>query len=204
MRLSKISTAVVLGTLAVISMQAQAVDTGTATVNATAGLAPVVVVSCTDVNFGVWRIPNRSSGGQTTVITLTTATNTSGAVTTATATGDTTSVALATGYVAPTAATCSVSGIMNKSATVRTAISANTSLTFAPSTHESLADPTALAALSAELTLAGTGVAIDGNGSGAFRVTGVLTIPAAIIGGNYGGYKTNGVNAATVTVTDQI
>ena len=204
MRLSKISTAVVLGTLAVISMQAQAVDTGTATVNATAGLAPVVVVSCTDVNFGVWRIPNRSSGGQTTVITLTTAANTAGAVTTATATGDTTSVALATGYLAPVAATCSVSGIMNKAATVQTAISANTSLTFAPSTHESLADPTALAALSAELTLAGTGVAIDGNGSGAFRVTGVLTIPAAITGNNYGGYKTSVGNAATVTVTDQI
>ena len=113
-------------------------------------------------------------------------------------------MALATGYLAPVAATCSVSGIMNKSATVQTAISANTGLTFATSNHESLAHPTTLAALSADLSLEGTGVSIDANGLGAFRVGGVLTIPQAITGNNYGGYKTNGVNAATVTVTDQI
>lgn len=203
MRLSKISTAVVLGTLAVISMQAQAVDTGTATVNATAGLAPVVIVSCTDVNFGVWRIPNRASGGVTTV-TLTAATNTAGAATAAVAGGNITRVALASGFLAPSAATCSVSGLMNQLTSVTTAISANNNLGFTSSSHEGLDIPITLASLSANLSLAGTGVYIDANGLGAFRVNGVLTIPSVINGNHYGGYKTNGVNAATVTVMDQI
>jgi hypothetical protein len=203
MKFSKISAAVAMGTLAAISMQAQGADTGTASVNAIAGLAPVITISCTDVNFGVWRIPSRSSGGATT-ITLTTATNTAAAATTAAATGNTTSVALASGFVAPTAATCSVSGIMNKSATVQTSIASNTGLTFATSNHESLAHPTALADLRANLSLEGTGVVIDASGVGAFRVGGVLTIPNVIDASHYGGYKTNGVNAALVTVTDQI
>ena len=203
MRLSKISTAVAMGTLALVSLQAYAVDTGTASVNAIAGLAPVVIVSCTDVNFGVWRIPNRTSGGATTV-TLTVPSNTAAAATTATATGNTTRVALASGFVAPTAATCSVSGLMTQLATVQTAIANNNNLGFTSSNHEALDTPITLAALSANLTLAGTGVYVDTNGLGAFRVTGVLTIPNVINGNHYGGYKTNGVNAATVSVMDQI
>lgn len=203
MKISKISTAVAMGTLALVSMQAQASDAGSANVNAIAGLAPVVIVSCTDVNFGVWRIPNRTSGGATTV-TLTVPSNTAAAATTATASGNTTRVSLASGYVAPTAATCSVSGIMNQLTTVQTSIASNTGLGFTSSNHESLDTPITLAALSANLTLAGTGVYIDGNGDGTFRVTGVLTIPTAINANHYGGYKTNGINAARVTVTDAI
>jgi hypothetical protein len=202
MRLSKISAAVALGTLALVSMQAQAVDSGSASVNATAGLAPVVIVSCTDVNFGVWRIPNRTSGGVTT-ITLTGG-NTAGSTTTATAAGNTTRVSLASGYVAPTAATCSVSGIMNQLTTVQTSIANNNYLGFTYSTHEGLDAPTTLAPMTADLSLAGAGVYIDTNGLGSFRVNGVLTIPQSINGNHYGGYKTNGINAARVTVMDQI
>ena len=203
MQLSKISAALAIGTLVIFSVQAKAADSGTASVNATAGLAPVVIVSCTDVNFGVWRIPNRTTGGATTV-TLTVSGNTAGATTTATAGGNTTRVALASGYVAPTAATCAVSGIMTQLSTVQTAISSNTGLGFTTSTQEGLDAPVTLAALSANLALGGTGVYIDTNGEGAFRVTGVLTIPTVINANHYGGYKTTGVNAARVTVTDAI
>ncbi len=203
MKFNKISAAVAMGTLAVISMQAQGADAGSASVNAIAGLAPVVIVSCTDVNFGVWRIPNRTSGGATTV-SLTVNGNTAAAATTATAAGNTTRVSLASGFVAPTAATCSVSGIMNQLATVQTSIASNTGLGFTSSNHEGLDTPISLASLSANLALGGTGVYIDTNGEGTFRVTGVLTIPTVINANHYGGYKTTGINAARVTVTDQI
>jgi hypothetical protein len=206
MRLNHISAAVALGAWAVFSLPAQAADSATASVNAMAGLAPVLTLSCTDVNFGVWRVPVRSGGGVTTV-TLTVDANNGAGTTTATAAGNTSSVSLSSEYLAPKAATCSVSGASVHTATIQTAIASNTGLTFGASTHESLATPGALAALSATLTLAGTGVVVDANGAGSFRITGTLSIPAAISASNYGGYKTQtgtGANAATVTLTDAI
>lgn len=207
MRFNKIATAIVMGSLAVLSTQAQAADTVTASVNAKAGLSPVLSLTCDDVNFGVWRVPVRNSGGTTTV-TLTVSANTAAGSTTATSGGNNTNVALASGYQVPAAATCSVAGSNNPAQTIQTAISNNTALSFGASNHNNLNNPAQVASLAADLTLGGTGVAISGTGDGTFRVTGVLTIPQAITVNNYGGYKTQtgGVggagNAATVTVTD--
>ncbi|WP_353209293.1 hypothetical protein [Sphingorhabdus sp.] len=194
--------ALLAATLTVLSaMPAQAQQVVTASVNARAGLAPLTSVVCDDVNFGVWRVPVRATGG-TSIVTLTVSANTAAGVTTAAVTGNTSNVAVAGGYIAPTAATCVVSGATNISTTLPTAISNNIGLSFGSSTHESLRAPPTLATLSANLSLAGTGVVVDSLGAGAFRVVGVLTIPQAINAVNYGGYRTS--NAATVSVTDAL
>lgn len=201
--------ALALVSAAMIAVPAQAQDTVSANVNAVAGISPVLSLTCNDVNFGVWRVPVRSSGG-TTAITLTVSANNSSGSTTATSGGNTTGVALASGYNVPNAATCTVNGSNNASQTIQSAISSNTGLKFGSSNHNNLNNPSQVAALTADLTLGGTGVVIGSTGAGTFRVTGVLTIPQTIAADNYGGYSTRSANmpdesvgnAATVTVTD--
>lgn len=201
--------ALALVSAAMIAVPAQAQDTVSANVNAIAGISPVLSLTCNDVNFGVWRVPVRSSGG-TTAITLTVSANNSSGSTTATSGGNTTGVALASGYNVPNAATCTVNGSNNASQTIQSAISNNTGLKFGSSNHNNLNNPSQLATLTADLTLGGTGVVIGSTGAGTFRVTGVLTIPQTITADNYGGYSTRSANmpddsvgnAATVTVTD--
>ena len=182
-----------------------AADTISASVNALAGLSPVLSLTCDDVNFGVWRVPVRSTGGATTV-TLTVDNNNASGSTTATLGTNTTGVAQASGYLAPDAAVCTVSGSNNPSSTIQTAITNNTALQFGASQHNNLSNPNSVAALSADLALGGGGVAVDTNGSGTFRVVGVLTIPETIDAVNYGGYASanasGGADSATVTVTD--
>ncbi len=187
---------------ATLASQANANDTKTAPVGAIAGLSPVLSLTCTNVNFGVWRVPVRSSGGATTV-TLTVSANNASGSTTATTGGNTTNVAAASGYEVPNAATCTVSGSNNATDTIQTAIADNTGLNFGISNHNNLTAPVATAALTADLALGGTGVLINSTGSGTFRVVGVLSIPETIVQDNYGGYATSTAeNSATVTVTD--
>ncbi len=193
--------AALLAASTLAAMPAQAQQVVTASVNARAGLAPLTAVTCDDVNFGVWRVPTRTTGGST-LITLTVSANNAAGTTTSTVSGNSTNVGLASGYIAPTAATCTVSGATNVSSTLPTAITNNVGLAFTSSTHESLRVPTTLSLLSATLDLAGTGVVIDSAGAGSFRVVGVMTIPQQIISANYGGYRTEA--SATVSVTDQI
>lgn len=203
---TKILPLAVVCAFAVGANQAAA-DTVTATVNAKAGLSPVLSLTCTDVNFGVWRVPVRSAGGVTTIVLTVSANNSTGA-TTATIGGNSTTVAAASGYEVPEAALCTVNGSNNISATIQNAIANNTGLTFGPSAHNNLKNPNTAASLSAELSLAGSGVAISATGNGTFRVIGTLTIPETIVEQNYGGYSTRSGgtegegNAATVTVTD--
>ena len=68
-------TAVALAMLATAGSSSVFAATTTANIDATAGLQPVLSVTCTPVKFGVWRIPTRSSGG-TTTITLSTISDT--------------------------------------------------------------------------------------------------------------------------------
>jgi len=194
---------------ATLATQANANDTVSATVNAKAGLSPVLSLTCSDVNFGVWRVPVRSTGGATT-ITLDVSLNTSAGATTPSVGGNTTNVAAASGYEVAEAAICSVNGSNNISKTIRTAITGNTGLSFGPSTHNNLKNPNTTASLSADLSLYEPGVAINAIGSGTFRVVGVLTIPETIAQIHYGGYSTRSGgldsqgNSATVTVTDAL
>jgi hypothetical protein len=193
--------ATILGTPSAASAQ----DSREAFVNARAGIVPVLNLVCTPVNFGVWRMPIRSTGGTTTVTLTVASGDQSLALTTATATGNVTSVALASGYQAPDAARCTVSGSTNPEQTIQTSIRDNIGLAFGASTHDNLTNPGTPATLSADLSLASTGVAINSNGTGVFRVAGVLTLPQTIAAVNYGGYSTTTAeNAAIVTVTDAL
>ena len=192
---------------AFVALPAQAQSTSTTistSVNARAGLSPILSVTCDAVNFGVWRVPIRNSGG-TTAITLTVSANDATGVSSGTASGNTINVALDTGYLLPSAATCNVYGSRPVGTTLTTAITGNTTLRFIASNHESLPTPSVMADLTANLALAAPGVAVDANGNGAFRVVGVLTIPQPIVAGNYGGYQTGTgttVGGATVSFTD--
>jgi hypothetical protein len=198
----KTNAALLAATLtALTALPAQAQQVVTASVNARAGLAPLTAISCDDVNFGVWRMPSRTTGGST-VITLTVSANNASGTTTATVTGNNTNVAVASGYNASLAATCAVTGATTVSATLPTTITNNVGLAFISSNHENLATPSVLSAMVATLTLGGTGVVIDSAGSGSFRVVGVLTVPQAVTTTNYGGYKTS--TSATVSMTDQV
>lgn len=187
--------------LAALPAQAQTANTVVTSVNARAGLAPLTSVSCTPVDFGVWRVPVRAAGrtgAGTTTVTLTE----SGGITTATLGGvDTTNVALATTYPAPTAGACSVVGAMNLNNSDQVSISGHQGMTFTSSNHNSLNRPSNLAALRADLTTVNS-VAISALGTGNFTVVGVLTIPSVIVAQNYGGYTTT--EPATVTVFDII
>ncbi len=178
-----------------------AADSVVASVDATAGLSPVLSMTCDSVNFGVWRIPTRTTGG-TTTITLTVSSNTAAGTTTATPGGNTTGAGLAAGYLPPLAATCTVSGSNNLSSTIQTSIAGATNLSFGPSAHNTLSVPAALASMRANLALAGTGVVINGSGTGTFRVVGVLTVPETIVAANYGGYRTE--DAAQVLASDTL
>lgn len=176
----------------------------TASVNARAGLASLFEVTCSPVNFGVWRVPVRSSGGTTRVFLDVSANDRTG-ISNAYLKGNTYLVSLASGYNPPEAGTCIVTGAVAVSTTLPTAISNNLNLSFIASNHEGLGTPGTLALLTADLRLfsggAGTNpVAIDANGSGSFRVVGILTIPEEIKAENYGGYETG--TGATVSVTD--
>jgi len=183
------------------AMPAQAQQVVSASVNARAGLAPLTNVVCDGVNFGVWRVPVRTSGGST-VIGLTVSANNAAGTTSSVLTGNVTNVGSASGYNAPEAGTCRVTGATTISTTLPTSISNNVGLAFTSSNHESLRTPNVLAALSATLSLGGVGVVIDATGAGSFRVIGDLTIPQAIIANNYGGYITS--TSATVSVTDAV
>lgn len=200
-KMIKLLSASVVVAMTLSSMPAQAQQVVTTSVNARAGLAPLVTVSCDPVNFGVWRIPPRSTGGVT-EIGLTVAANNAAAATTATAIGNAVNVALASGYSAPSAGTCRISGATTVSSTIRTAISGNTSLTMGGVAILSLNAPATAAALVANVGLGGTGAVIDASGSGSFRIEGTLTIPETVVAANFGGYQTNA--AATVSVTDAI
>lgn len=196
--------AAVLTAFVALPAQAQTVTVVSTSVNARAGLSPVLAISCDAVNFGVWRVPIRNSGGLT-EIGLTVSANNATGVTTFSVAGNTINVARDTSYLPPKAATCLVVGSRPVSTNLPTAISSNANLGFIASNHENLPTPSVLAELVANLALGGTGVAVDANGAGSFRVTGFLTIPEVIVQGNYGGYQTGTGTApsgATVSFTD--
>lgn len=171
--------------------------TTTADINATVGLQPVLLLTCTPVKFGVWKIPARSGGG-TTSVTLTTGSDT------AVASGNTSGgVALsATAGYTSARGVCSLIGSSAPDATLMTISLSASSASLGSdgaSAYVGLAAPaTAVTGLSTVLT-APTNSAIT-TGSAVFYVGGVLTIPDTIVAGNYGAYKTG--TPVTITVND--
>jgi len=170
-------------------------------VDAKAGLAPALELSCTDVSFGVWRVPVRSSGG-TTTITLDRANDT------VAASGNTTRVAQSNTDISwdHSRGECTLSGSTAADATAATiTIASNTDMAFtaanaATTGYVGLDAATAAASMTASLNVPNTTTITSG--SSTFYVGGVLTIPQAIIADNYGGYKTS--SSATITANDLV
>jgi len=189
--------AATLSAFTALPVQAQTANTVSVSVNARAGLAAITTVECTDVNFGVWRVPIRSTGGAS-FITLTI---TGAGATVATLTGNNTTVSLATNYLAPTAGVCNIIGAFNRNSSDNVTIANNLNMPMVASSHEGLPTPGTLAAMFVDLTTVSS-TAISSTGTGTFKVVGVLTIPAAIVAQNYGGYVTR--EPATVSVFDII
>lgn len=191
-----------------------AAETATDTIDVYAGLAPVLELICTDVKFGVWRIPVRSLNGTTTI----TLTNNAGATEHAVG-GNDTGVSLSdAAAAAPALGSCAFTGSVategaetmgvTMATTVTGATMAGGSLTGG--TMVSAADNEYVAGLSFPVTAAALGftlsfpqlTAVDANGEGSFKIAGVLTIPETIVPNNYGGYKQDGT--ITVTINDEV
>lgn len=167
----------------------------TADIDATAGLQPVLQLSCTPVKFGVWRVPVRSGGAPTT-LTLTQVSDT------ATATGNTAggvAMSLTAGY-SSARGRCTLSGSTAPDATAMT-ISMTSSATAMGSDSASvytglLAPAAAVVGMSTILTAPTTSSVTTG--ATTFYVGGTLSIPATIVATNYGAYKTTAPVAITV------
>lgn len=197
---TKIAAATALLATSLISTGAMA-EAVTNSVDARAGLAPALEMTCTPVSFGVWRVPVRA-GGAVTTITLDASTNA------VTAGGNLTRVAqsLSVGSWIHSRGTCTMSGSTAANATnATTGITGATAMAFsaanaAATGYVGLVAAPVAAALVATLTVGSTS-AIS-SGATTFYVGGVLTIPTTIVVDNYGGYKTTGF--ATVSADDGV
>ncbi|KAB7689737.1 DUF4402 domain-containing protein [Plesiomonas shigelloides] len=167
------------------------------TVDAYAGIAPTLELTCSDVNFGVWRMGTGSRGGDT-LITL--PSDGSAAV----RSGGTAALSNANSHQAPVRSTCQLKGSGAPNATVATVtLKDNTNMTFAGTSSNNFAvtlpAPVSAAALTANLTASTLAPVISG-GSTQVYIGGELTIPDNIVEANYGSYKTSA--PLTVTLED--
>lgn len=182
-----------------------AADTATDTIEVYAGLAPALELTCTDVHFGVWRVPTGDRGGVTTVA-LTAGAFSSGAFeTTAAATGFADRVALSknAAFDEPQVGTCVVTGstaaenapgsasiidedgvqAFGSVVAIGTAGDYEFGTIGVPANEE--------AQMSYLLELNNRAPVFDANGRTEFAVEGTLTIPQTITAGDLGGYKSN-------------
>ena len=163
---------------------AQAAST-TTTIDAYAGLVPVLTVVCAPVKFGVWKVPVRSTGGVTIVSLLRSSD-------TATASNNTTDVAMSTTAAYLSArGKCDVSGSSATDGTFLLIGVPSTSNTMMSDTAAFILAPPATAISAMTYTLNGPGlntIAVTG-GAATFYIGGILRIPETIVVANYGGYK---------------
>ena len=199
-KLSKIAAAVAV--LAAFASTNTFAETASDTVDAKAGIQPAMELVCTDVSFGVWRIPART--GAATTITLDKGTGD------VVASGNTSRVAQSTANASwlHNRGTCTLSGsTAANGASVTITMSGNTAMPFdaANSTTTGFAGlnapTTAVSGMQATLDAPAT-VTLGAGGSATFYIGGVLTIPGTISANKYGGYKTT--TSATVTANDGV
>lgn len=206
-KLRMLSTAIAVGFASNVTA-----ETATDTVDVYAGLAPSLELTCTDVHFGVWRVPVRDGGGSTTV-TLTAGTFNTGNSTFPTSeavTGNDTGVALSSNFDEPQVGTCLVSGSAAADGTTGTASLPDLSgAALAPITDvadyvfgtiniPTSSDPDLLPF---SLTLSSTSPTIN-SGETQFAIAGAVTLPANITVGQYGGYKYS--DSVVVTFNDGV
>ena len=174
-----------------------AAETATDTVDVYAGLAPVMEMSCEDVNFGVWRVPTASRSGANTV-TLSDA-----GATAVTGTGTSTNIALSSNWLAPQAGSCTVTGSTAVNGTVGVVAISSATGSFVGNDDsgfeaEGIAEAvTVVSGFTYELAST-TPVGMVA-GATSFTLHGTMEIPDSLIAANYGGYQSPSI---TVTYTD--
>ncbi len=172
--------------------------TASADIEAIAGIQPLVSLECTPINFGVWRVPVRASGGITSVLVPPVLGST------ATLSGNVASVAASA--KAGHAATPGVCTFTGSSAPDGTTLALTTQLGMADmagdaSAYVGVAAPSGLIFnMTAQLTTP-TGIVTTG-GSSTFYVGGTLEIPSVVAATNYGGYKS--ADPFSITADDGI
>ncbi len=173
-------------------------ETASVSVDVFAGLASVMELTCTNVNFGLWRVPTGARTGGASTITLTDLSATSVTA------GSSASIALSTAKAAPAAGSCSVSGSTKITGNGTAALTGATG-SFATNggtgfNNETLAAATTpVSAFTYALALSSATPAISSTGTSAFTIAGTMSIPDGLAVANYGGYKGA---AITVAFTD--
>ncbi|WP_353209294.1 hypothetical protein [Sphingorhabdus sp.] len=182
---------------ALMALPAQAQSVVNTQIDARVGLVAMTYIECAGVDFGLWRVPTRNTGGAT-FINLTVTANDATGVTIARIFGNSTSVSQDARHP-PVAGTCYVFNAETVSSRLRTSIFQNNAMSMGGLPLYGLSSPSIQALVVADLALGGNGVAIDATGNGTFRVVGELTIPQNIVAANYGGYQTQGEGKVSVT-----
>ena len=206
----KIRGLLALVTLATLSHLSSAhAEQAESAVNVYAGLGPVMTLTCTPVNFGVYQVArgNRGIGVDPTQVTMTTSVNpTNGQlrsnISFSNAGQDQIALSDKSEYAAPSAGVCEVKGSRIRNGTLYITrdpvafspllFGATTANTFAPGLKSPIS---ALSGMNAYLTIPTT-LTTDAEGEGSFSVIGDVLIPNNLTADNYGAYK-----AAVVTVT---
>jgi hypothetical protein len=203
---------VTMATLLSLSALTAKADQASSTVSVFAGLAPVMTLDCTPVNFGVYNVPrgNREMGVNSSSASITTSVNPSDgtsqtSVEFANAGVDKISLSVNTEHAPPQAGTCTVKGSRVQNGTLsitRDPIHA-TPITFSGEGSNMFASglraPEILASGMTALLAVPKSVLTDSEGGAVFAITGQVSIPNDLTSDNYGSY--NGA-ALTITVSE--
>jgi len=194
-------TCAVMLVVALFVDTARAMDEGPllSDVNAVAGLAPVLDLSCTDVKLGVWRVQPGVRGGSSTITLSLVGSTTKYAIS-----GAKDGVGLASGVSSvPQAGVCTMVNSNNPGAMdAKLVLSGNEGLEFQTASvlnrKRAVKGLSGATGLKARLWIPDNGLkTINAAGGAAWRVLGELTIPESVAIDNYGGYMTTTPATAT-------
>lgn len=177
-------------------------ESATDTVDARVGIQPALELVCSDVSFGVWRVPARTGGATTITLDYR-----QGNIV---ASGNTNRIAHSTANASwlHQRGVCVLSGsTAANGAAIAVALSNSTAISFDAANSSTTGFSGLAAATKAATGLQATlnspnSVNLGTDGSVTFYVGGVLTVPGLIDSSNHGGYRAS--NPATVTVDDGV
>lgn len=180
-----------------------AAETASDTIEVYAGLASVLEMTCSDVNFGVWLVPTGDRGVATYVILD------EGSIASAIIASDLTvdtTVALSNNYDNPAVGLCNVTGSAVSDANGEATITnehgsfLGTSANPFATGFDAPTEGPPSSAFYFTLYLSSETPSINSNGEATFEVLGTMHIPNNLVTNNYGAYKNEG--SATVGFDD--
>ena len=206
--LSSLKKAVVVVGFSAVSASAIA-ETATDTVEVYAGLESVLKLECSDINFGVWRVPTGIRSNSTTVY-LAENGDTEAKVSNNEGAAADTAVSLSMIYDTPSASTCTVTGSqVGGEAITGTAsfLGDSGSGQLVPGTYTGATNYPAAAITDAGLfgftyvlSFSQTAVPIAADGTATFTISGRMNIPSPVATNNYGAYKS--LNTVSIQFDD--